>query len=1817
MKPWERDWSQAQTETPAAKPWERDWSAPQQPQSVGDTPLPPEAREPTADVAEEGDDGLLGAVIGGVQDNVVDPFARGIAATRRNFNTMQGVLGLDQDSFAEDFASAQRMIEQYPPSPEQKAALQDFQQAEGWGESAKALGRHPGLVVSTIMESFPQMTPSFIGGAVGGTGGALFGGGAGGVPGLMGGVGVGSYMTEFSNVIAEEMEKLRQGGPDPDTQQWVDTLEGVDLDAEFEPFRQFLLQEAQSEANQPRYDLTNADDVRAAFEDPEFLQNAKYRAGERAQFIALLDALSAGLAGRVAPLFRTANRKASTLNRAGRRAAGELGEVATQSSMGAAGEYAAQINEFGEIKSKQDVLLEGVAEVLPGMVERANARLTERTADRRRQAAERERSIAVGQLGEAVAGDRPAATNIDPQTQEQAVADEIARVMGPPPVDVETAAQEETPTTTAPTEQPAPVEKAPAEGSPSSVPADSPAGTPTPSAGALTPEQETETDATLENPDADTQAAPGEQAVAAPSEGQRGAGEQASDAQATTAEVDELDTRPKRRKSKAAPGPLSYTRTGDKTIAQLNRLTMGEAGGIDMVEHNQPDLERIASSNYESIWTDQGLDPEKVILMSPARQFKLAADQMKKTFGFMDIERDNNLQMIEAIDVLKDAYVSLQAMAAVLGVPRQQMSFNGILKLNLHQKAGGALAYHRASSDGRQQEIGVVRRNDSFAHEWGHALDARLLYDNAFDLVEKNGRLLSGKVRGSGKSQRLDSQVADAFAHLLNTLFFDQAALANRVRAIELAMDKTTGEATKAKLQKQLDAIFEGKSKARGLESSYYKMARKVDAPSMEGGSRDGYWQRPTEMLARAFEAYIARRVTDMEAPVQFIAMQDYLYRGEAPEIFHEVYPKAEEREAIFAAFDNLFAALREKAILEGAKSDDYYDVGNIAVFDAELAGTKAGRQHISLWENIQQEIRNRESRVEDRARQRRLKRQRKEDQGTEGNVWLDIDETATDIGVGFAKSIRGVLRSYMRTYPNSQAVKQFNAWFATAPGSQEFHGGKYEETVRRLIRQWSSRWERIVRAHGIAGWTDSKKRRLRDLLTEPDVDMDYLEENFGNEPDFIAAAAATRKLYNDLYYVNQQGGINIGFADNYLQRHMDVSRILENPNGFRTQARQVYAIKFDNDIGEFLADPEHMDRLAGLAKLLLPQSETYKRFRKLRRKIKNLKKSLDRAENTDAVQDEINEAEAELENVAGDLFEETRPEYIQEATEDWLARLTDNSIRYFEYERRGPAGSYDKNRVLPKETDKIMGGFMITDVMDLVPTYINQSVTRSVYADFFGKPNETGVFMGKKFKKSETKSIGWKLDWAFQQLGKEGVSEDHQEEIRLSTNVMTAHHQSSMTRRGMQRRANLLAIYTTWMLSRAMYSQLAEPAAVGSRMEDVTAPFRAFAAQMGDLVDFADRKSWLPKSAVARAQWRKEMSEFAGITESALAGEVMSARMNLLYQNPETSRRLSKFFLASLIHPHTMSLRRAVMEQGFKYVGRIARRAQKGDADAKAALGELGIAGKGAIEYLANMDKRPAVQGMAQSPYREMIFTAINRFVDEASPDPKAVDKPRLATQPEYAYLYGILSFQSAFQQNFLIRNAKRITKSWQHGPLTGAKVTSAILLAWGTLIGLQWAALMLRMANWGDLEKWEEKETSSKVIEVLSRSGTFGLVDPLLNTALSAKYQKDLTTLTAGTIPGYVLQEGQDLVTLLVANSENTNTAEFNAIEGGYNVLAAPMMWRYALSSAPVNNMFGRIATGALYMGGSSSKARGEVAEAIVGEKGSETDENFERAD
>lgn len=287
----------------------------------------------------------------------------------------------------------------------------------------------------------------------------------------------------------------------------------------------------------------------------------------------------------------------------------------------------------------------------------------------------------------------------------------------------------------------------------------------------------------------------------------------------------------------------------------------------------------------------------------------IGADDFMNRYGFRGVEFGNWAAKDERQKIVNHAYDSLHDLSQILGIPERAISLNGTLGMAFGARgSGGALAHYEPSKI--VINMTKIKGAGALAHEWAHALDH---YFGEIDRSNSYG----GKSRGAsgwmGNADRsnLRPEMKEAFAGVMEAIFKSDHKRAEVIRDYELRLEKAEAEGRNTtQLESWIMQLRNGDYHYGG-QSSYYKEAVKLN------GKSGDYWTRPTEMFARAFEAYIFDRIGDIgkrnDYLVHSVGGEQYAigYKGNA-------YPVGMERQKINAAFDNLFRSMKSEALEDG-----------------------------------------------------------------------------------------------------------------------------------------------------------------------------------------------------------------------------------------------------------------------------------------------------------------------------------------------------------------------------------------------------------------------------------------------------------------------------------------------------------------------------------------------------------------------------------------------------------------------------------------------------------------------------------------------------------------------------------------------------------------------------------------------------------------------------------------------------------------------------------------------------------------------------------
>lgn len=1180
-----------------------------------------------------------------------------------------------------------------------------------------------------------------------------------------------------------------------------------------------------------------------------------------------------------------------------------------------------------------------------------------------------------------------------------------------------------------------------------------------------------------------------------------------------------------------------------------------------------PETERVSFTNrrswFEQAFTDAGVDHEQATLWPIERQFDVLSKLVKTKFG-ITTQKTGQLQGRFAVDQLLDLYRNLQFMAHTLHMPTEGMGLGGTLHLLLQKQIKYLGAFYPTSHkvEGVTIPAGTValpKRSNSFAHEWMHALDHYL----AKKLDEAGGfTFLTQKVKKEGIDSEPQS-AAEAFVTVMDNLFHDQAALASKMLALQNAID-TGAPSVKAKAEAQMQNILRGNAKPNVTPSEFRKSSASYGNPQ--------YWANPQELLARAFEAYTAFKVEASGGSTEAIAKGDFAYLSNADERLAKTFPKAEERNRIFAAFDRLFDQMaKEQLIAQGVAAGV---PGNMQIFDPRVWDKTPARQkeYAGLAGAIRQTID--EIRTDYQGMQRR-----KERPANPKPVWHRVQDV-----LRFAMySQRSVFRVLERRYRNSQALRELANNLVTAPGSDRTVKRVFEESVEQRVKQGFNRLGNIVARYQLEKLDTAGLRTLRDLL---------ISESVPNAPANIRSAAAElRKFLDTEWYRNQQAGIDIGYARNgYLPRLLDMARVMTDGHGFVSKAAKVYEVIFDTAIG---ADPaDVMSRDGGVAAFIKQAKLTgfateAKALSKIARQISRLEGQIATADDPDVIQAKIAELTEKLEEQIGDIYDQVREAYGVLRANNWLGELKKTEAN--DFDSMSPDSNYTKNRKLPPEADKLLEDYYINDPLEAIQTYVFQSARRTEYATRFGAKGE-------------------KLKELFDRMAEEGVSVEDQAFVSDMVKSLTGRGKSNLPPAFAGFLNYVHALGTMALLPRAVMSSLGEPTGAAIRTGNIVDTLKPYLNMVKGVAGSIDAKQWA------------DLSRAIGAVSNGFAETLAANRFGGTFDSSiKTDMMMARFFKRTFLTGLTNAQRSAILPIAHQFMMLHAANIQNGNdvANSRALLAELGVEDAADFsDWLMQSDSIPDVNELYDSngietPHGTEYMTAVNRFLDQTIQNPKGYDRPLYANNPIGRLMYGILSFSMSFWSNIWKRQGALIKGIAERKGVPAAVGYTALNLTPSllSLFLVQTVVSTIReaMFNPDRWDEWEKKGTLAENMLQLgfTRAFSFGLADPVIQAFNGLKYQRDLANLPLGAVPGFALQSIQNILQPLVRNSEKTNNAEFKSAQGAYQLLATPLVVQ-ALSMAPGGKLADPLyGLGMMYL--TSPGARDRVATAVVGEKDS----------
>ena len=319
----------------------------------------------------------------------------------------------------------------------------------------------------------------------------------------------------------------------------------------------------------------------------------------------------------------------------------------------------------------------------------------------------------------------------------------------------------------------------------------------------------------------------------------------------------------------------------------------------------------------------------------------VGGDDFVKDFGFRGVEFGNWVASDERQKSVNLAYDALHDLAGVLHIPPEALSLDGKLGLAFGSRGKGRAAAHYEPG---KLVINLTKLSGggSLAHEWAHAVDH---YFGELDREKGTAGQAIGATGWYDRVRDIDRHLAnlrpemrDAFRGILEAMFARELPRAEAVRDVELTLEKQDAELANIKdrsaksankkyqqdvlkwlpgAERRRAAMAQRLADLRDPNKPYH--GRKVasnyakNASDLSGKSGDkGYWARPTEMFARAFESYVFDKLRAQDRESQ------YLVQGVEPTRYAvgykgNPYPAGMERDAINAAFDHLVNTIKTR----------------------------------------------------------------------------------------------------------------------------------------------------------------------------------------------------------------------------------------------------------------------------------------------------------------------------------------------------------------------------------------------------------------------------------------------------------------------------------------------------------------------------------------------------------------------------------------------------------------------------------------------------------------------------------------------------------------------------------------------------------------------------------------------------------------------------------------------------------------------------------------------------------------------------------------
>ena len=1168
----------------------------------------------------------------------------------------------------------------------------------------------------------------------------------------------------------------------------------------------------------------------------------------------------------------------------------------------------------------------------------------------------------------------------------------------------------------------------------------------------------------------------------------------------------------------STPAPVLNSPWAASANANMPRRIVDGREYTDFAETNKPSFRR-------QLFEAMGLDPAQAVNMAPNELIERAKPLFRSKYN-IEIEAGNKTQAIHVLDNLTDAWITFQFFSQVLGIPDFAIGLKG-MKVTINGKTSHNTMKLLFSKNGQANlgsyspatnTIEIAGRSNSFAHEWGHALDFMVL--DVMGVTEDSlGHFFSGytsRIRRAGVSYEPNS-VSEAWIDLMNAMFFDDAFKAAKILELEQKYARTDSAELRAEIKSQIEKVKSGNY--RGYDhSSYYRRS----AMGVDKATGRVYFSKPTEMLARAFEAYIAMKIEVVGASNDMLSKTSDAYLNSSAE-FTFRFPQAEERIRIFMAIEKMLQKLREAAILENGNLDpstnpdmntlDPSRWNRIQEEDMPRGMVAKLRKYFSREERLARKI------AEEDVRVRKLTLE-KDPQG----FWTHLDTWTRNI----YDSHQGFMRMILARNPSSPKLKKLVSYLSTDAGSgkkQEKY--TYQETMRLIEDSYSSKLDKIV--------TSFKVRvNNKDEIDATNEILQGLPRTKILSPQREAAlteamARFREDIYKSIFYEVETAlnavGKSIGYVRDagYMPQIFDHAYIFNNHEDSINRLTEAYAITL---------------------------RKAYNGKNGLQEILEDANKYIPRSPNTAALEAAIKSGvdAATIQQIANDLAAEV----ISYLTPIQAQALYERIIHGAEHIFEGETGNgLTKSRSFPAETLAVLQPLRINNPVEATKIYISGAARVVAWSRTFGT--------AEKLEED--------LRWA---QVHEGAHPEDVKLLRQSILELTGRDANyDITAGAREVGNNFLTFSVLNLMGRSIFPSVPEPLVAAIKSGDLRTGLLAMIGTFKAVID-----------TNSAHDLRAEL-EYHGVVTSKGADRNADDFYGTRHGYQKSSAMAAGFYENALIGPYTRKSRIGTSEAFMLFIKRLAKTITDTgakDIHRQRAIAELYDNGiqepEKFAEYVISLGDKLYPLRSDESPLAAEFWKATKNFSEKTIQRPSLLTKPRAAGQTRYPMVYTLQGFNYAFHENV----RKAIPRWYQaevarlknlgHSHARAEAIANTALRylpSYATYFLGATSAFLLRtlLTNW---DNFDDKTDEEKITYILKGGFLYTLPfgptgDIVMNIAQGIKYKRDFTTLTAGAGVGNLLSLLQNAVTsVVVENSKKTNTSERARVKALYELVIQP---------------------------------------------------------